>query len=80
MATIRSPDHTYRLKQKNTSNGLFLIKPYSPDSSSPEQGIAAIATIQETVELEQVKQPLVDDPTPASKGRGKWHEKFGRDR
>lgn len=80
MATISSPDHTYRLQQKNTSNGLFLIKPYSPDSSSPQQGIAAIATIQETVELEKVKQPLVNDPKPATKSRGKWHEKFGRNR
>lgn len=80
MATLRSPDHTYKLKQKNTSNGLFLIKPYTPDASSPQQGIASIATIKETVELERINEVVPVEKAPNTGSRGKWHEMFGRGR
>ncbi|TQW00776.1 hypothetical protein V2A60_001819 [Cordyceps javanica] len=80
MATLRSPEHTYNLRQKNTSNGLFLIKPYTPSKASPQQGIAAIATIKETVELDRVNKLIIMDRTPTTKSVGKWHEKFGRSR
>lgn len=80
MATLKSPDKRYSLKQKNTSNGLFLIKPHAPDASSPQQGIAAIATIKETVELEEIREVTISNPAPKTQGRGKWHERFGRDR
>ncbi|KAJ6786313.1 hypothetical protein PWT90_08749 [Aphanocladium album] len=80
MATLRSPEHTYNLKQKNTSNGLFLIKPYTSDASSPQQGVAAIATVKETVELERVNKMVVKEQRPITQKAGKWHEKFGRDR
>ncbi|KAM3445331.1 hypothetical protein NHJ13734_000458 [Beauveria thailandica] len=80
MVTLRSPEHTYSIKQKSTSNALFLIKPYTPDVSSPQQGIAAVATIKETVELERVNTTIIVDRAPNTKSRGKWHEKFGRAR
>lgn len=80
MATLRTPEHTYNLRQKNTSNGMFLIKPYTPDAASAQQGVAAVATIKETVELERVNKLVVMDRKPTTQKVGKWHEKFGRDR
>ncbi|ATY63140.1 hypothetical protein CCM_07207 [Cordyceps militaris CM01] len=80
MATLRSPEHTYKIRQKNTSNGLYLIKPYTRDAASPQQGVAAIATIRETVELDRVNKLITGDRNPVTQGRGKWHEKFGRSR
>ncbi|OAR03277.1 hypothetical protein LLEC1_03060 [Akanthomyces lecanii] len=80
MATLRSPEHTYNIRQKNTSNGMFLIKPCAPDAGSAQQGVAAIATIKETVELERVDKMVIMDRNPNTKSVGKWHEKFGRSR
>ncbi|OAA60785.1 Sister chromatid cohesion protein DCC1 [Cordyceps fumosorosea ARSEF 2679] len=80
MATLRSPEHTYNLKQKNTSNSLFLVKPYTADAASPQQGVAAVATIKETVELERVKKMTDGEPAPPAKTVGKWHERFAHGR
>ncbi len=80
MATLRSPEHTYNIRQKNTSNGMFLIKPCAPDAASAQQGVAAIATIKETVELERINKMIIMDRNPNTKNVGKWHEKFGRSR
>ncbi|PTB39169.1 hypothetical protein M441DRAFT_59256 [Trichoderma asperellum CBS 433.97] len=80
-ALLKSPDRTYSLRQKNTSNSVILLSPLASSTSS-NQGIAAISTIHETVELE-----LVPEHAAAASGqlkntgsRGKWHEMFGKGR
>ncbi|KAH6895706.1 hypothetical protein B0T10DRAFT_478697 [Thelonectria olida] len=81
-AILRTPNKTYALRQKNTSNALMLLAPHT-NRDSPEQGIAIVSTIRETVELE-----VVPDKTAAAGGsamknlgsKGKWHERFGRNR
>lgn len=67
------------MRQKNTSNALILLLPIttaSPEAPIPEPGLGAIATLHETIEL------MAEDlnTAPAAAVRGKWHEKFGRDR
>ncbi|CAK7244372.1 MAG: hypothetical protein STHCBS139747_005910 [Sporothrix thermara] len=44
--------------------------------------VSAIATVHETVELVEEKEPAASEaPKPAAApARGKWHEKFGRTR
>ncbi|KAK1241128.1 hypothetical protein MKX08_001102 [Trichoderma sp. CBMAI-0020] len=80
-ALLKSPDRTYSLRQKNTSNSVILLSPLDSSTAS-NQGIAAISTIHETVELE-----LVPEHAAAASGqlkntgsRGKWHEMFGKGR
>ena len=76
---LKTADKTYSLRQKNTSNALILLSvaELQPDSSQiPEAGVAAIATVHDTVEL--VAEAGNAAPAPAAKG--KWHEKFGRSR
>ncbi|KAJ3943117.1 uncharacterized protein N0V96_007351 [Colletotrichum fioriniae] len=73
---------------KNTSNSLILLAPHSaatpPDSSSddsiPVAGLAAIATIHETVELVAQTEPQTISNLKNTGSKGKWHEKFGRGR
>ncbi|KAH8736517.1 hypothetical protein BGZ61DRAFT_442153 [Ilyonectria robusta] len=81
-ALLKTPNKTYALRQKNTSNALMILTPCAtPDS--PEQGIAIVSTIRETVELEVVPDKA---PGAASGGlkntgsKGKWHERFGKNR
>ncbi|KAM0324937.1 hypothetical protein ACHAQA_007904 [Verticillium albo-atrum] len=63
---------TYALQQKNTSNALLLLSP-SSDASAP--GFTAIATVHETIEL------LPQAPGPEQRAtKGRWHEKFGKNR
>ena len=80
-ALLKTPDKTYSLRQKNTSNALILLKPHAPENSVPEQGMAAFSTIGETVELDPVSDAAARAPAakPAA-NRGKWHERFGRNR
>ncbi|KAM0512453.1 hypothetical protein ACHAPE_008776 [Trichoderma viride] len=80
-ALLKSPDRTYSLRQKNTSNSVILLSPLDSSTAS-NPGIAAISTIHETVELE-----LVPEHAAAASGqlkntgsRGKWHEMFGKGR
>ncbi|KPM45336.1 hypothetical protein AK830_g1136 [Neonectria ditissima] len=81
-ALLKTPNKTYALRQKNTSNALMLLAP-RPTPDSLEQAVAIVSTIRETVELE-----VVPDKTPsaASGGlkntgsKGKWHERFGKNR
>ncbi|KAM0487262.1 hypothetical protein ACHAPX_000533 [Trichoderma viride] len=80
-ALLRSPDRTYSLRQKNTSNSVILLAPLDSSTAS-NPGIAAISTIHETVELE-----IVPENAAAATGqlkntgsRGKWHEMFGKGR
>ncbi|KAG6000775.1 hypothetical protein E4U54_001290 [Claviceps lovelessii] len=79
-ALLRTPDKTYNLRQKNTSNALFLLSPtQSPDS--PEPQVAIVATIHETVELDVVPDVPARADKPLDTGsRGKWHERFGKGR
>ncbi|KFA65193.1 hypothetical protein S40285_01453 [Stachybotrys chlorohalonatus IBT 40285] len=77
-AVLRTPNKAYSLRQKNTSNALMLLSPNnSPDS--PEQTLAAISTIHETVELEEYHEPEKKE-APKAKLSGKWHERFGKAR
>ncbi|KAK1446860.1 hypothetical protein CCUS01_02419 [Colletotrichum cuscutae] len=72
---------------KNTSNSLILLAPHStapsPDSSDdsiPVTGLAAIATIHETIELVAQTEPQTISNLKNTGSKGKWHEKFGRGR
>ncbi|QPG94661.1 hypothetical protein C2857_006653 [Epichloe festucae Fl1] len=79
-AVLRTPDRTYNMRQKNTSNALFLLSP-SQSSDSAEQQIAIVSTIQETVELEVVPEhPVRADRLADTGSRGRWHEMFGKGR
>ncbi|KAK4070787.1 hypothetical protein Trihar35433_5254 [Trichoderma harzianum] len=76
-ALLKTPDRTYSLRQKNTSNSVILLSPTTSD-----QGMAAISTIRETVELELAPQAPVASGGPLKNtgSRGKWHEMFGKGR
>jgi sister chromatid cohesion protein DCC1 len=76
-AVIKTPNKTYALRQKNTSNAFMLISPMSSSSSdeSSSQGISIVSTIKETVELDVVPEKAKSAPN-----KGKWHERFGRNR
>ncbi|RFU82147.1 sister chromatid cohesion dcc1 [Trichoderma arundinaceum] len=80
-ALLKTPDRTYSLRQKNTSNSVMLLSPLA-SSTSAEQGVAAISTIHETVELELVPEhPVAPGGQLKNTGsRGKWHEMFGKGR
>jgi hypothetical protein len=79
-AVLRTPDKAYNLRQKNTSNGLFLLAPRS-SSDSPEQELAVLSTVHETVELGVITEmPVRQDKLADTGSRGKWHEKFGKGR
>ncbi|KAL7911616.1 hypothetical protein GGI35DRAFT_294628 [Trichoderma velutinum] len=76
-ALLKTPDRTYSLRQKNTSNSIILLSPAS------DQGMAAISTIRETVELELAPQAAAGasgGPLKNTGSRGKWHEMFGKGR
>ncbi|KAF9762026.1 hypothetical protein IL306_003582 [Fusarium sp. DS 682] len=82
-AIIKTPTKTYALRQKNTSNALMLLSPMPlPESSGGpvEQGISIIATIKETVELDTVPDVSAGATKGLGGGKGKWHERFGRNR
>lgn len=79
-AVLRTPDKIYQLRQKNTSNTLFLLSP-TPSSGSAEQQIAIVSTVQETVELDAVSEhPIRADRLADTGSRGRWHEMFGKGR
>ncbi|KAK4085389.1 uncharacterized protein Triagg1_379 [Trichoderma aggressivum f. europaeum] len=86
-ALLKTPDKTYSLRQKNTSNSVILLSPTSTSTSPPDQAIAAISTIRETVELEPAPQAAATGASSSGGGplkntgsRGKWHEMFGKGR
>ncbi|EFY93939.1 hypothetical protein J3458_007000 [Metarhizium acridum] len=77
---LRTPSKTYNLRQKNTSNGLFLLAPHS-SSDLLDQGLDVISIIHETVELDVVPEmPAGRDKLADTGSRGKWHEMFGKGR
>ncbi|KKA27284.1 hypothetical protein TD95_003473 [Thielaviopsis punctulata] len=88
-AVLRTPDHKYALRQRNTSNSIILASPTgtgtgaSGDPASP--GLAAFATVHESIEL--IRQGPDTKPGGGIGGgvrhtgsMGKWHEKFGKGR
>ncbi|KAF5519852.1 hypothetical protein CGCA056_v007773 [Colletotrichum aenigma] len=82
-ALLKTPDKTYKLLQKNTSNSLILLTPHSSVPSTediPTSGLAAIATIHETIELVAQTDPQPISNLKNTGSKGKWHEKFGRGR
>ncbi|EQK99413.1 hypothetical protein G6O67_005423 [Ophiocordyceps sinensis] len=79
-AVLRTPGKSYAVRQKNTSNALILL---SPQSSATQglSGLSAISTIHETVELDAVIEAATNKaPLKDTGSRGKWHEKFGKNR
>lgn len=74
---LRTPGKSYTLRQKNTSNGILILRPQD-DPNSLEQGLTTIATLHETVELDAIKEEVADKPV--AKPKGKWHERFGSTR
>ncbi|KAJ4225600.1 hypothetical protein NW759_005293 [Fusarium solani] len=83
-ALLKTPSKTYALRQKNTSNALMLLSPTPSTLENPEQGISIVSTIRETVELEVVPDKTAGTSGGATKSlggaKGKWHERFGRNR
>ncbi|KAF4338795.1 Sister chromatid cohesion DCC1 [Fusarium beomiforme] len=82
-AIIKTSTKTYSLRQKNTSNALMLLSPTPLTGSSGgpvEQGISIISTIKETVELDTVPDVSSGSTKGLGGGKGKWHERFGRNR
>lgn len=79
-ALLKAEDKTWALRQKNTSNALIIMQPHIPNSESSKQGLAAISTIHETVELDAVTTPVVRTALKDTGSKGKWHERFGRNR
>ncbi|KAL0930542.1 uncharacterized protein CTRU02_214617 [Colletotrichum truncatum] len=82
-ALLKTPDLTYKLLQKNTSNSLILIAPHSSAASAsdiPTPGLGAIATIHETIELTAQAERPVNSTLRNTGSKGKWHEKFGSGR
>ncbi|RKU47157.1 hypothetical protein DL546_006845 [Coniochaeta pulveracea] len=83
-ALLKTADKTYSLRQKNTSNALILLSPSGQacpatesDLANAAEGLKAIATVHDTVELVAETE---NARAPATTTRGKWHEKFGRSR
>ncbi|RCI17407.1 hypothetical protein L249_2891 [Ophiocordyceps polyrhachis-furcata BCC 54312] len=75
-AILRTQDRTYALRQKNTSNALLVLS-----SSSDNAGIAVVATLHEVVELDALPSTPVHTGSLSHTGsRGKWHERFGKNR
>lgn len=83
-ALLKTPSKTYALRQKNTSNAFMLLSPTPSTPENPEQGISIVSTIRETVELEVVPDKTAGTSGGATKSlggaKGKWHERFGRNR
>lgn len=80
-AILKTPTKSYALRQKNTSNSLMLLAPHD-SPSNPKRGMAIISTIHETIELDKAPD-VPTGPTPGLKNtgsKGKWHERFGRNR
>ncbi|ERT02522.1 uncharacterized protein SPSK_05638 [Sporothrix schenckii 1099-18] len=93
LARLKAAGRTYALRQKNTSNALVLLRAGADTDANanadangglPKPTMSAIATVHETVELIEEKEPATSTfqaPKPvAAPARGKWHEKFGRTR
>jgi sister chromatid cohesion protein DCC1 len=84
-AILCTPDTTYRIQQKNSSNPIMILEPYistgtesdNTASNMPCNGIRTIATIEDTLELYRQESETAP-PAPAKVN--KWHEKFAKGR
>ncbi|KAH7035520.1 uncharacterized protein B0I36DRAFT_93641 [Microdochium trichocladiopsis] len=82
-AVLKTPTHSWGLRQKNTSNALILLQAAQSEPSAGEPSVSevpvpclkAISTLHDTIEL--VTEPSA---TAAPASRGKWHEKFAKGR
>ncbi|PFH60039.1 hypothetical protein XA68_11523 [Ophiocordyceps unilateralis] len=73
-AVLRTPNSSFLLRQKNTSNALLLLSVVVP-------GLAVVATLHETVELTALPSKPADPGSLRHDGSGgRWHERFGRNR
>lgn len=95
-ALLKTPSKTYSLRQKNTSNALILLKPYTTSlssSSSSSSGLpneendrvgggggGGLITIATVHETIELVPEADAAAEAAPKARGKWHEKFARGR
>ena len=70
-ALLCSPNATYRVQQKNSSNPLMILKP----AAGADGGVTTISKIEDTLEL----LPYVEGEEKAVK-KNKWHEKFAASR
>ncbi|KAF5026889.1 hypothetical protein F66182_919 [Fusarium sp. NRRL 66182] len=82
-AILKTPSKSYALRQKNTSNAIMLLAP-SLSGDVAEPSISIISTIRETVELDTVPDKAAGAsggaPRIAGASKGKWHERFGKNR
>ncbi|OAQ90055.1 Sister chromatid cohesion protein DCC1 [Purpureocillium lilacinum] len=79
-AVLKTADKSYAIRQKNTSNALFLLSP-ATSPSDPQPCLSIISTIHETVELDAVSEsPISRAPLKDTGSKGKWHERFGKNR
>jgi sister chromatid cohesion protein DCC1 len=94
-ALVKTQDKTYSLRQKNTSNALMILQASDAAAQSGQEeggeddekdgrgGLDVIATVHETFEL---VPEAAQGPAPIilqnkhSGSKGKWHERFGRNR
>ncbi|KAI8962316.1 hypothetical protein F5Y11DRAFT_323120 [Daldinia sp. FL1419] len=78
-AILKNGAQSWGLRQKNTSNALILLKTSKETTSSSvevlEPNLNAIATIHDTIEL---APELAATAAPVA--RGKWHERFAKER
>lgn len=77
-----TPDATYHIQQKNSSNPIMILEPTfsNIDNQGPGVPMAAlstIATIEDTLELSKHEgEAALAAPVKVNK----WHEKFARGR
>ncbi|KAK0636664.1 hypothetical protein B0T17DRAFT_484942 [Bombardia bombarda] len=95
-ALLKTPNKTYSLRQKNTSNALMLLSTAqmrSPDAgptqdqqtgSSPGEPatgtVCGLRAIATVHETIDLVPETEEAAAPAAVARGKWHEKFARTR
>src|SRR5258706_8293720 len=80
-ALLCSPNKTYRIQQKNSSNPIMVLQPTSTNASEggetiPRASLCSIATIEDTLEL----LPQEDETVAVLTKANKWHEKFAKTR
>lgn len=72
-AVLATPDKTYRIQQKSSSNPLHILRPTV--GGGGEEGVTIIAKCGDTLEL----LPYVEGEGAEPK-KNKWHEKFAASR
>ncbi|KFY88423.1 hypothetical protein V498_06804 [Pseudogymnoascus sp. VKM F-4517 (FW-2822)] len=86
-ALLSTPEGTFRLQQKNTSNPLMLLRPSISTEADCDGGdggvgcasVCVVARIEDTLELLPY-DAAADAAAPLKAKVGKWHEKFAASR